>query len=50
MTKWAAAKMGLAKVVVQYSTDTFMVNHNLVLGINIWGKNPDYHESAKRQL
>ncbi len=31
---------GLAKVAVQCSADTFMVNQSLVLRINICGENP----------
>jgi len=30
---------GLAKVALQYSTDTFVVNQTLVLRINICGEN-----------
>jgi len=33
-----AANSGLAKVAVQYSADTFVVNQTLVLRINICGK------------
>jgi len=36
--KSPAANSGLAKVAVQYSADTFVVNQTLVLRINICGK------------
>ncbi|MEO8146728.1 MAG: hypothetical protein ABI723_03770 [Bacteroidia bacterium] len=44
----AAANSGLAKVVVQCSADTFMVNQSLVLHINICGKIPALLVAAKR--
>jgi len=44
----AAANSGLAKVAVQCSADTFMVNQSLVLRINICGKNPALRQSVKR--
>ena len=36
---------GLAKVAVHYSADTFMVNQNLVLYINICGENRHLHQA-----
>jgi hypothetical protein len=39
---------GLAKVAVQCSAETFMVNQSLVLRINICGKNPPLRQTAKR--
>ena len=42
--------MRLAKVAVQYSADTFVVNQSLDLRINISGKNPAHRKSAKRYL
>jgi len=44
----AAANKGLAKVAVQCSADTFVVNQNLVLRINISGKNSAHRKSANR--
>jgi hypothetical protein len=44
----AAANTGLAKVAVQCSADTFVVNQNLVLRINICGKNRHLRQAAKR--
>ena len=44
----AATNTGLAKVAVQYSADTFVVNQSLVLRINISGKNPAHRKSAQR--
>jgi hypothetical protein len=38
----------LAKVSVQFSADTFVVNQSLVLRININGKKPAHRQSAKR--
>jgi hypothetical protein len=43
-----ACNTGLAKVAVQCSADTFVVNQSLVLRINICGKNPAHRKSAKR--
>jgi hypothetical protein len=40
---------GLAKVAVQCSADTFVVNQSLVLRINICGKNRHLRQAAKRQ-
>ena len=39
---------GLAKVAVQCSADTFVVNQSLVLRINICGKNRHLRQAAKR--
>ena len=40
--------MGLAKVAVQCSTDTFVVNQSLVLRINICGENRHLRQARKR--
>ncbi len=39
---------GLAKVAVQYSADTFVVNQSLVLRINICGENRNLRQARKR--
>jgi hypothetical protein len=39
---------GLAKVAVQYSADTFVVNQSLVLRINICGENRHLRQARKR--
>jgi hypothetical protein len=39
---------GLAKVAVQCSADTFVVNQSLVLRINICGKNRHLRQAANR--
>jgi hypothetical protein len=39
---------GLAKVAVQYSADTFVVNQSLVLRINICGKNRHLRQARNR--
>ena len=39
----------LAKVAVQCSADTFVVNQSLVLRINICGKNRHLRQARKRQ-
>jgi len=39
---------GLAKVAVQCSADTFVVNQTLVLRINICGENRHHRKRAKR--
>ena len=44
-----ATNSGLAKVAVQCSADTFVVNQSLVLRINICGKNRHLRQAAKRQ-
>ncbi len=46
--KNTAANTGLAKVAVQYSADTFVVNQSLVLRINIYGKNRHLRQARKR--
>jgi hypothetical protein len=38
----------LAKVAVQYSADTFVVNQTLVLRINICGENRQLRQARKR--
>jgi len=43
-----ATNSGLAKVAVQFSADTFVVNQTLVLCINICGKNRHLRQAAKR--
>ena len=43
-----AANSGLAKVAVQCSADTFVVNQSLVLRISICGKNRHLRQAAKR--
>lgn len=43
-----AANTGLAKVAVQCSADTFVVNRNLVLRINICGENRHLRQARKR--
>ena len=42
------ANTGLAKVAVQCSADTFVVNQSLVLRINIYGENRHLSQSRKR--
>jgi len=42
------ANTGLAKVAVQCSADTFMVNQSLVLRINICGENRHLRQARKR--
>ena len=42
------ANTGLAKVAVQYSADTFVVNQTLVLRINICGENRHLRQARKR--
>jgi hypothetical protein len=39
---------GLAKVAVQRSADTFVVNRTLVLRINICGENRHFRQARKR--
>jgi len=43
-----AANSGLAKVAVQCSADTFVVNQTWVLRINICGKNRHLRQAANR--
>jgi len=42
------ANTGLAKVAVQCSADTFVVNQNLVLRINICGENRHLRQARNR--
>jgi hypothetical protein len=44
----AACNTGLAKVAVQCSADTFVVNQSLVLRINICGENRHLRQARKR--
>ena len=44
-----AANSGLAKVAVQYSADSFVVNQTLFLRINICGENRHLHQARNRQ-
>jgi hypothetical protein len=46
----AAGNSGLAKVVVSYSADTFVVTLSSVLRINICGENCHLRQAAKRYL
>lgn len=46
--KGAATNTGLAKVAVQCSADTFVVNQSLVLRINICGENRHLRQARKR--
>ena len=43
-----AGNTGLAKVAVQCSADTFLVNQSLVLRINICGENRHLRQARKR--
>jgi len=45
-----ACNSGLAKVAVQCSADTFVVNQTLVHRINICGNNRHLRQAAKRYL
>ena len=47
-TRKTAYNSGLAKVAVQCSAESFVVNQTLVLRINIWGKNRHLRQAAKR--
>jgi hypothetical protein len=49
-TEARTANTGLAKVAVQYSADTFVVNQTLVLRINICGENRHLRQARKRWL
>jgi len=42
-----AGNSGLAKVAVQFSADTFVVNQSLVLHFNIGGENRHLRQAAK---
>ena len=46
--KQRTANTGLAKVAVQCSADTFLVNQSLVLRINICGKKRHLRQARKR--
>jgi hypothetical protein len=46
----AACNRRLAKVAVQCSADTFVVNQTLVLRINICGKNRHLRQAPKRYV
>ena len=46
--KKRTANTGLAKVAVQYSADTFVVNQSLVLRINICGENRHLRQARNR--
>jgi hypothetical protein len=46
--KTTATNTGLAKVAVQCSADTFVVNQSLVLRINICGENRHLRKAPKR--
>ena len=48
LTKSPATNSGLAKVAVQCSADTFVVNQSLVLRINICGENRHLRQAANR--
>jgi len=47
-TRTSAGNMRLAKVAVQFSADSFVVNQTLVLRINICGKNRQLLAAANR--
>ena len=47
-SKQRTANTGLAKVAVQCSADTFVVNQTLVLRINICGENRHLRQARKR--
>jgi hypothetical protein len=49
-TESTTANTGLAKVAVQFSADTFVVNQSLVLRINICGKNRHLRQARKRYM
>jgi hypothetical protein len=46
--KKTTANMGLAKVAVPFSADTFVVNQSLVLRINICGENRHLRQAQNR--
>jgi hypothetical protein len=46
----AAYNSGLAKVAVQCSAETFVVNQSFVLRINICGENRHLRQAAKRYV
>ena len=47
-SKKTTPNTGLAKVAVQCSADTFVVNQSLVLRINICGENRHLHQARER--
>ena len=49
MERSIGRNMGLAKVAVQCSADTFVVNQSLVLRINICGENRHLRQARKRR-
>ena len=48
MNKFTSHNTGLAKVAVQCSADTFVVNQTLVLHINICGENRHLRQARNR--
>lgn len=48
LTRRATGNTGLAKVAVQCSADTFVVNQSLVLRINICDENRHLRQARKR--
>ena len=50
MKKSPAGNTGLAKVAVQCSADTFVVNQSLVLRINICGEIRHLRQALNRQV
>jgi hypothetical protein len=48
MTRTPAGNTGLAKVAVQCSADTFVINQSLVLRINICGENRHLRQARNR--
>ena len=48
LTEAHAGNTGLAKVAVQCSAETFVVNQSLVLRINICGENRHLRQARKR--
>jgi len=46
--KKTATNTGLAKVAVQCTADTFVVNQSLVLRINTWGANRHLRQARNR--
>ena len=48
LTNMPAANTGLAKLAVQCSAHTFVVNQTLVLHINICGENRHLRQAANR--
>jgi hypothetical protein len=49
-SKQRTANTGLAKVAVQCSADTFVVNQSSVLRINFCAEKPAHRQSAKRYV